>query len=287
MPEPRLSLLSVIPAASVVWALRSQGAPVSVAGVTQAGFTIAVQCWSFRKFTLFEAIEMAAAAGAGSVEFFPGQKIGGGHGKAKLAPDMDDSLFEAIAGKLTQHGVIACNFGIVEVSKKQGEARRIFDFAKRFGMYGITTESIGAINTLEKLSVEYDLKVCFHNHPKPTKLWNPQTIFNVIQGRHENLGFCADLGHWATSGLHPAEVVEQIAPRILSFHMKDRERISGWTHDRPFGTGIIDLAEILDTVRKHGFQGNVSIEYEHNWTDNLTEIAQCVGFLRGYASRTT
>jgi sugar phosphate isomerase/epimerase len=65
--------------------------------------------------------------------------------------------------------------------------------------------------------------------------------------------------------------------------MKDRASIEKWSHDRPFGTGIIDNIAILDEVRKHGFAGNVSIEYEHNWASNVTEVAQCAGYLRGYS----
>jgi sugar phosphate isomerase/epimerase len=78
-------------------------------------------------------------------------------------------------------------------------------------------------------------------------------------------------------------VIRRIAPRVHAFHMKDRESIEKWSHDRPFGTGIIDNFAILDEVRKHGFAGNVSIEYEHNWKSNLPEIAQCVGYLRAYS----
>ena len=273
----------MIPAASVLLALRSKAGPIAPEAVTDAGFGIAVQCWSFKEFTLFEAIEMAAAAGAGGVEMFPGQKIGGEHGGAKLEPGMDESLYEAVLGKLEEHGLVAYNFGVTGVSKDEKEARKVFEFAKRFGLYGITTESLDAVLTLEKLASEYDIKVCFHNHPRPTKLWNPETVWKAIDGSHENLGYCADLGHWASSGMEPLEVVKKFAPRIHSFHMKDRGKIGEWTHDRPFGTGIVDLPGILDAARDEGFKGNVSIEYEHNWKTNQVEIAQCVGFLRGYS----
>lgn len=279
----RRFLTRFIPAASVLLALRSKGAPVATEAWTEAGFGIAVHCWSFREFTLFEAIEMAAAAGAGGVELFPGQKIGGGHGGAKLEAGMADSLFEAVAGKLAEHGIVALNFGVTPVPKDEADARRIFELAKRFGMYGITTESIESIDTLEKLAAEYDVKVCFHNHPRPTKLWNPETVAKAIEGRHENLGFCADLGHWASSGLDPLETVKRFAPRILSIHLKDREKSDEWSHDRPFGTGVLDLVGILDVARENGFSGNVTIEYEHNWQTNLAEVAQCVGFLKAYS----
>jgi sugar phosphate isomerase/epimerase len=278
----RRSLFTMIPAASALLALRSKAAPLSQSAVTSAGFSIAVQCWSFRKFTLFEAIEMAASAGA-NVEVFPGQKIGGELGELKFGPDLGDEPIQAILAHLKKNGIAAVNFGVTAISKDEAEARKTFELAKKMGLYGVTTEAIQAIDTLEKLAKEYDLKVCFHNHPKPSALWNPETIWKALEGRHENLGFCADIGHWASSGLDPLEVIRKVAPRVLSFHIKDRASIAQWTHDRPFGTGVIDLVAILDEVRKHGFAGNATIEYEHNWESNVTEVAQCAGYLLAYS----
>jgi len=274
----------MIPAATALLALRSKGAPIPAEALTSAGFAISVQCWSFRQFTLFEAIGMAAQAGA-HVEVFPGQKIGGPLGDAKLGPDLPDESLQIVIDKLKEHGVSAVNFGVTGIPKEEAEARKTFELAKKLNLYGITTESIGAIDTLEKLAKEYDVKVCFHNHPKKPMydLWNPEFVFNAVKDRHKNIGICADIGHWATSGLDPLEAIKKVAPRVLSFHMKDRATIDKWSHDRPFGTGVIDNIAILDEVRKHGFAGNVSIEYEHNWQTNLAEVAQCAGYLRAYS----
>ena len=263
--------------------MRSKGAPIAQATFTEAGFVIALQCWSLKEFTLFESIEMAAAAGMGGLELYRGQKLGGDHGDHVFSENLPADKVAAILEQLVKHNLVAVNFGVIEVPKDETEARRIFEFANQLKLYGITTESLGAIDTLEKLAREYDIKVCFHNHPKPTALWHPDTIWKAIEGRHENLGYCADIGHWASSGLDPLDVIRKIAPRVLSFHLKDRASISTWTHDRPFGTGVIDIPAILDEVRKHVFSGNVTIEYEHNWMTNLAEIAQCAGYLRAYS----
>jgi sugar phosphate isomerase/epimerase len=278
----RRSLLTMIPAASALLAIRSKGAPVPQPALTPAGFAISIQCWSFNRFTLFEAIEMAAAAGANAVELYPGQKIGGEHGDLKFTPEMADDKVAAVMAHLKKHGITPINYGVTDIPNDEANARVIFGFAKKLGLYGITTEALGAIDILEKLAKEYDIKVCFHNHPKPTALWNPDTVWKAIENRHANIGYCADIGHWASSGLNPLEVIRRIAPRVLAFHMKDRESATQWSHDRPFGTGVIDNFAILDEVRKHGFAGNVSIEYEHNWQTSLPEVAQCVGYLRAY-----
>ena len=275
----------MIPAASVLLALRSHGKPINPDAMTDAGFTISVQCWSLKEFTLWEAIEKSAAAGASAVEVYPGQKIGGDVGDTKLGPEMSDDQIAKLLEYAKKNGITPVNFGVTGISKDEGEARKTFEFAKKMGLYGVTTEDIGSIDTLEKLAAEYDIKVCFHNHPKRPlyKMWDPDFVLGAVKDRHANIGFCADLGHWATSGLEPLEVIKKVAPRVHSFHMKDREAVGKWTHDRPFGTGVIDNAAILDEVRKHGFAGNVTIEYEHNWKANVPEIAQCVGYLRAYS----
>lgn len=280
----RRSLLTIIPAASVLFAMRSHGAPVTPGSVSTLGFGITVQCWSFNRFSLFEAVEMAAAAGATSVELFPGQRIGGPHGDNKFSPEIDADTLQSVISHLEKHQIVAMNYGVTKIPNNEARARKIFEFARKLSLYGVTTEALGSIDILEKLAAEYDIKVCFHNHPRPTALWNPETILAAIDGRHANLGFCADIGHWATSGLDPLEVVKKIVPRLHSFHMKDRASIEEWTHDRPFGTGIINLPQILDIARDNGFAGNVSIEYEHNWQTNLAEVAQCAGYLRAYSN---
>ena len=279
----RRSLFTMIPAASALFAFRANGAPLPQPARTDAGFAISVQCWSFREFSLFQAIEMAAAAGVGGVEVFKGQLLGGDHGDEKFGPHLSDEKVQAVIEHLKKNNLVAVNFGVTDISQDEAEARKTFELAKKLNLYGITTESLEAIDTLEKLAKEYDIKVCFHNHPKPTKLWNPDTISKAIEGRHANLGFCADIGHWASSGLDPLEVIKKIAPRVHAFHMKDRESIEEPSRDRPFGTGVIKNMAILDEVRKHGFAGNVTIEYEYNWKTNLPEVAQCVGYLRAYS----
>lgn len=278
----RRKLLTILPAATVGLSHSARSKPIVADALASGGFAIAVQCWSFKEFTLFEAIEKSAAAGASSIEIFPGQQIGGDHGDKKVDAAMDDSLVSSILEHCTKNGITPVNFGVTGIPKDEAEARVTFEFAKKLGLYGVTTESIESLDTLEKLAKEYDLKVCFHNHPKPTKLWDPDRIWKAIDGRDKRIGYCADIGHWATSGLVPLEVIKKVAPRVHAFHMKERAEVGKWTHDRPFGTGIIDNIAILDEVRKHGFNGNVSIEYEHNWKTSEPEIAQCVGYLRAY-----
>jgi sugar phosphate isomerase/epimerase len=67
-------------------------------------------------------------------------------------------------------------------------------------------------------------------------------------------------------------------------HLKDRPAIGRETHDVPFGAGVCNIKGILDELKKHGFAGNISIEYETKWENSVPDVAQCIGFFRGYGS---
>jgi len=35
-------------------------------------------------------------------------------------------------------------------------------------------------------------------------------------------------------------------------------------------------------LRRQKFDGNISVEYEYNWDNNVPDVAQSIGFVRGY-----
>ena len=50
-----------------------------------------------------------------------------------------------------------------------------------------------------KIVKEYDIKVGFHDHPKQAnnpayKMWDPNYVLSVLEGRDARIGSCADKG---------------------------------------------------------------------------------------------
>lgn len=251
------------------------------------GFAIGCQAYSFNRFSVFEAIEKTEQTGGKIIEFYPGQRLSK-EDATKWDHNATDELIARVKEKLAKHGIRAVNYGVVGVPKDEAQARPIFEFAKKMGMYGVTTESTDAIDTLEKLAKEYDLKVCFHEHARQPnnpnyQIWNPTWLRDFLKGRDARLGACADIGHWQTSGLTALEGVKTLAGRIHSLHMKDRMALGTGQHDCIFGTGKSDLGAVLAELRQQGFQGNIAIEYEYNWDQSVPDIAQCIGFVRGWS----
>ncbi len=250
------------------------------------GFAIGVQAYTFNRFTVFEAIEKAAEAGAKAIEFYPGQKLSKEEPDVKWSHDASDEVFAKVVAKLKQHGIKAVNYGVVGIPTEEEGARKVFEFGKKLGLHAITTESFEAIDTIEKMVKEYDIKVGFHNHPrridKPNyRMWDPYFILELTKDRDPRIGACADTGHWQTTGFNPLWAVRVLKGRIVSSHLKDKVEF-GKSHDVPYGTGVGQIGDILAELKAQGFEGNISVEYEYNWENSLPEVKQCVDFVRAW-----
>jgi sugar phosphate isomerase/epimerase len=251
------------------------------------GFFVGCQAYTFNRFTVFEAIEKTAEAGGRVIEFFPGQKLSKEEPGTKWNHDASPETIQKVKDQLAKYHIKAVNYGVVDIPKDEEKARKIFEFAKTMGLRAITTESVNAIDTIEKLVKEYDIKVGFHDHPKrvfdPTyRMWDPNYILSVVKDRDPRIGSCADTGHWVRSGLKPIECLQILKGRIISSHLKDLNEFGMTAHDLPYGEGVSDIPGILDELKAQGFDGNISIEYEYHFENSVPEVAQCIGFVRGY-----
>jgi sugar phosphate isomerase/epimerase len=251
------------------------------------GFAIGCQAYTFNRFTVFEAIEKTAQAGGKVIEFYPGQKLSAERPDVRWGHDASDEVIDLVKAHLKKHNLLAVNYGVVGIPADEAGARKVFDFAKKMGLRAITTESDRSIDTIEKLVKEYDIMVAFHNHPQRKndpnyKVWDPNYIKSLVENRDRRIGACADTGHWVRSGLKPVECLKILEGRIISSHLKDRISIPG--HDVVYGAGIADIPGILDELKRQNFQGNISIEFEYNWDHSVPDVAQCVGFVRGYGT---
>src|SRR6266496_1243211 len=252
------------------------------------GFALGCQAYTFNRFSVFEAIEKTAQAGGKVIEFYPGQKLSPEEPSVKWDHNASDDVVEKVKAQLAKYHLKAVNYGVVGIPRDEAQARKIFEFAKKLGLYGVTTESVDAIDTIEKLVKEYDVRVGFHDHPKRERdpsyrMWDPNYILSVVKDRDHRIGSCADTGHWVRSGLKPVECLKILKGRIISSHLKDLDTFGKLeAHDLPYGTGVSDVPAILNELKRQHFEGNISVEYEYKWENSVPDVAQCIGFVRGY-----
>jgi sugar phosphate isomerase/epimerase len=285
----QLACLILIAAVGSLAMLTCSAVPIPESCQT-GGIALGCQAWTFREYTVMEAIQKTAETGGKVIEFYPGQKFSPEQPGLSFDHNATDEMVAAVKAQLKKYGVRAVNYGVVNIPKDEAGARKIFEFAKKFELYGITTESVDALDTIEKLVKEYDLRVGFHNHPRQPdnpayKMWDPNYVLSVVQDRDPRIGSTADVGHWVRSGLDPVACLKILQGRIISAHLKDLNEKSPNAHDVPFGTGVSNIPAILDELKRQHFAGNASIEYEYDWKNSVPEVAQSVGFVRGCGSR--
>jgi sugar phosphate isomerase/epimerase len=284
-------LLPIIALTAMSAAPQTTTLPPIPAECRTGGFAIGCQAYTFNRFTAFEAIEMTAQAGGKVIEFYPGQRLSPEEPDLRVGHDASDEVVTKLQEKLAKHDVHAVNYGVVGIPNDEAGARKVFEFAKKMGIRAVTTESTESIDVIEKLVKEFNIGCGYHNHPRRLnnpgyQVWDPNYIAELVKDRDPRIGACADTGHWTRSGIVPVEALKILEGRIISAHLKDLNEFGErGAHDVPFGSGVSGIAEVLDELKRQGFSGNLSIEYEHNWEHSLPEVAQCVGFVRGYGAR--
>lgn len=255
-------------------AAMAAGAP----NAEKLGWRLGCQAYSFNRFTFYEAIDKNVSLGLTVIEAYPGQKLSAEKPDAKLDHNMSPELQKEVKAKLDQSGVKLVNYGVVGLPNDEKECRKVFDFAKAMGIETIVSEpDKKAFDLLDKLTEEYKINVAIHNHPKPSGYWSPDTVLEAVKGHSKRIGACADTGHWMRSGINPLEALKKLEGRIISFHFKDLNEFGkNEAYDVTWGTGKGDVPALLKEIKRQGFKGVFSIEYEHNWDNSVPDIAKCV-----------
>ena len=251
------------------------------------GFAVGCQAYTFNRFSVFEAIDKTAFAGGKVIEFFPGQKLSTEEPNVKFDHNAPKEVWDKVLAKCKEKGITPIAYGVVGIPKDEAAARKVFIFAKAMGIRVVNTESADAIDMIEKMVKEFDIKVGFHDHPKRDKdpgyrMWDPNYILELTKDRDARIGSCADIGHWVRSNLKPIDCVRILKGRIVSSHMKDLHAPLPSGHDVPWGQGVSGVAEILAEYKAQGFEGPISVEYEYNWDNNAEDAKACIDFVKAW-----
>lgn len=254
------------------------------------GFAVGTQAYTFNRFSVFEAIEKTAEAGGKIIELYPGQSF---------TPDDDtplhsitDRQIDELLAKLEEYEVKLVNYGVAGLPDAE-TAREVFEFARKLGVPAVTSNpnTHEEMDFIEPLVQEFDIMMAIHNHPRPEDedsdymIWDPNHVADLLEGRDPRMGISADTGHWVRTGISPVEALQISEGRIISLHLKDVDRKDREAEDVIFGTGVGEVAEVLEELKRQNFAGHISVEYESNWYHNVPDVAQNIGFIRGWAER--
>ena len=249
-------------------------------GADKLHWHLALQSWTVQG-TVLKAIDYAKEIGLHDLELFPGQKIGEGGGS--FGPDMTDEQIKTVLDKAKAANIRIRSYGVTGISGDEKEARKLFDWAKKINLRTLVTEPDPKdLPAIDKLAEEYKIKVAIHDHPKPSRYWDPAYVYSLTKDL-KNVGFCADVGHWKRSGIDPLEALKKYGDKVVSLHFKDLSKDGGDLHDVIWGTGGSQAVEMLKVLKEKNFRGTFAIEFEYKW--DVPTLRKCAEFFYEQANK--
>jgi len=256
-------------------------APSTSVAASPAGrtLTLGVASYSTRKFTLDQTLEMAKALGVTSMTF---KDV---HIPRTGTPDATRVLRE----KIVAAGITIMGGGTITLPNDPAEIRRNFEYAKAAGFPLIfTSPDPAALDTIEQMAKEYDIKVAIHNHGPEDKRWpRPQDAYAAIKTRDKRLGLCIDVGHTTRTGTDPVQACRECRDRLYDMHVKDLASKTEKESQVEVGRGVIDYPGLFRTLIEIGYQGQVGLEYEINAKNPLPGMIESMAYMRGVLAAVT
>ncbi len=139
--------------------------------------------------------------------------------------------------------------------------RRYENFHSPEAIVEFKKASVAALEMAEPIAKRLGVKLAVENH----KDWRADELAALIkQIGSEHVGVTLDFGNSIALLENPMEVVNTLAPYVLSTHVKDMgvmEYADGFLlSEVPLGEGILDLPEIVRICQKHNPSVNFSLE---------------------------
>jgi inosose dehydratase len=236
-------------------------------------FTLGIQLYSLRGFPVDQALAHAKALGLTRVEFYPGM----------FAITDNQAIINDMQQKLTDLGLVISGYGVVRFTKDANANRKIFQFAKAAGIKTISADpDPDSFESLDELVKEFDIRLAIHNHGPRHRYNKALDVLSAIEKYDDRIGACADLGHFIRSGERPTEVIRLLRGRLYGIHLKDFAEMQDKTKGVILGKGHMDVPAVMEALVAVKFpaDGALSIEYEENPEDPISDLEQCVAVAR-------
>ena len=235
---------------------------------------LGVATYSFRKFPRSEAIRMTKQLGVTYVDI------------KEFHLPYKDSPEQLAAGRkeFQEAGLKVIAGGNISMQKNdEADIRRYFEYAKVCGMpLMVIAPTHENLSKVEKLAKEYDIQCALHNHgPEDKNFPTPQSVLEAVKNMDPRMGLCMDIGHTAQTGKDVVESIAEAGPRLLEMHTKDLTSFTDTGSQAPVGDGIMPIPQIFNQLRKIGYQGVCSLEYEAEADNPLPGMMKSFAYMRG------
>jgi L-ribulose-5-phosphate 3-epimerase len=264
----------------------AQQVQVSTPNMEKIGWKMSVALYSYRRYPFVEAIDRIAALGVRHLEicFFLGYDTA--RPKLKTNEDLPPDVRKELRDKVAERGMLLSSF-YSDLGANADKAKKTFEFCKEMGIGIIVAEPPpDAVEMIDRLCGEYNISVGIHNHPekKGYEFWRPEGVLAACKDRSKRIGGCCDTGHWVRSGIDPVACLKKMEGRIIGFHLKDAAEMGNRkSRDTTLGQGKANYREVLKELKRQGYKGLMTIEYEEDTPALQDDMVKNVAFVESVA----
>jgi sugar phosphate isomerase/epimerase len=239
-----------------------------------AGLKLGMASYTYRKFTLDQAIEMTKEAGLKYINL---------KGEFHLPLKSTKEQCQAARDKIEAAGLKLVGGGVIYMKNNEAEIQSIFDYAVNAGMPIIVcSPTPDSLDTVEKMARQTGIMIAIHNHGPTDKTYpSPMDVFNTVKDRDPLMGICMDVGHTARIGVDPVMCVEKCGDRLHDLHIKDETEATPDGKATEVGRGVLDIVGILKVLETRKYPYHINLEYEAHEKDPQPGVRESIGYIRG------
>lgn len=236
------------------------------------GLKLGVASYSFRKFTLDQAIAMTVELGLKYISLKD----------VHLPLKSTAAERQEARKKIEAAGLTLISAGVIGMPNNEETIRNAFQYAKDAGIPTIVCAPVKeAMDTVEKMVKEFDIRIAIHNHGPTDKVFpSPLDVLAVVENRDPRCGLCIDVGHTVRIGDDAIADIKKCASRLYDFHLKDVNLARPVGKAVVIGTGVIDIPGVLKALIDTKFTGHLGIEFEIQEADPLPGMKESIAYLR-------
>ena len=267
---------------------RREFAATSVAGLIamhqSSPVTIGVQSYSFRDRPLDAAIAGLQQLGVRSCELWQG------HIEPRPVPReelrrwrerVSLDAFHRVRDQFAKASITLSAYNIsIQDSFSDLEIERAFEMSMALGAPLITSSSnIATIARIAPVAERRQMLVGVHNHSRidPNEFATASSLADAM-AKSRWIATNLDIGHFTASNEDAVAFLTQYHDRIVTLHLKDRQRDQG--PNREFGAGDTPIVPVLRLVSERRWPIPMNIEYEYKGGDSVAEVGKCLAYCR-------
>jgi inosose dehydratase len=237
------------------------------------GLKIGMASYTYRSFTLDQAIAMTKEAGLKYINL-----------KDVHLPLKSTKEERQVARvKVEAAGLKMMGGGVIYMKNNEDDIKNIFDYCVDAGMPVVVCSPVpDALDLVEKYAKQTGVMVAIHNHGPTDKTYpSPMDVYKMIKDRDPLMGLCMDIGHTVRIGVDPVQCIKDCDDRLHDMHMKDETEALPKGKPTEVGRGVLDIVGILTALKARSFPYHVGLEYEANAKDPQPGVRESIGYIRG------